>query len=133
MKKNPVFVMKKNPVFVEFEKLRKKQRKEVPAHSHESFDRHTNELIGLLQTVRKMTKTEQKAYWALVPVHKAKIGTRLRADGGFSCLKEGAIRTIQYDMEGKYVSCSAGKHYLDGQLSEDGSSYVGFYLAGEKK
>ncbi len=55
------------------------------------------------------------------------VGTPLVADDGFTCLTDGAVCPVQADTEGHfYVKCRAGKHYLDGQLMEDGDSLMGF-------
>jgi hypothetical protein len=54
-------------------------------------------------------------------------GTILIADGGFTCIKEGAELTVQNDPEfGLYVPCSdsGGKHMIDGQLDDRGH-YIG--------
>lgn len=69
-------------------------------------------------------------------VNEVKEGTVLVADGGFACLHEGDVLTVQKDSElaaanpelpelGLFVPCSDGKHFLDGQL-DDGEVYIGF-------
>ena len=59
----------------------------------------------------------------------AKPGLRLRADGGFTCIEQGALLTVETDSDGiKFVPCSHGRHYLDGQLAEDGR-LVGLFSA----
>ena len=50
-------------------------------------------------------------------------GTMLIADGGFTCIKEGDVLTVEADRNGMYVPCRDGKHYLDGQV--DRGHYVG--------
>lgn len=70
----------------------------------------------------------------MTPVKIAEVGpgTRLVADAGFTCLPEGAVVTVRSDGErGLYIPCAHYKHYLDGQLSDDGSEYVGLSLAVE--
>lgn len=83
--------------------------------------------------------------FALAPVDAVRPGTRLIADGGFTCLKEGEIVTVEAESDGEmFVRCCAsddgdyGKpakdaredhHGLDGQLDADGKNYVGFWLA----
>lgn len=47
-----------------------------------------------------------------------KVGDKLRADAGFTCLRDGEIVTVQEDAGGKYVPCADGKHYLDGQRAD---------------
>lgn len=57
------------------------------------------------------------------------VGTKLIADGGFTCLDEGDVVTVGLNGDGDLVvPCSAGTHCLDGQL-DDGDQYVGFTLA----
>lgn len=82
---------------------------------------------------------------ALVAVCYAKIadvkpGTCLRADGGFTCIAEGAILTVEADENGNlFVPChgpdakrshlrriSHERHYLECQ--HEGAVLIGFYL-----
>lgn len=69
---------------------------------------------------------------------EVKAGTVLIADGGFTCIKEGAELTVQESESGLYVLCSGPEdadcnghdqehHYLDGQL-DDGEVYIGLSL-----
>lgn len=62
-------------------------------------------------------------------VANTKEGSIIKVDGAFTCMKNGTHKTVKEDDEGNlYVDCSEGKHYLDGQLSEDELYYVGLYL-----
>lgn len=63
-------------------------------------------------------------------IHNVSAGTKLKADGGFTCLDEGVILTTQSDEGSLYVPCSCGKHFLDGQL-DDGEEYIGFTVVEE--
>jgi hypothetical protein len=65
------------------------------------------------------------------PVKIAEVGpgTRLVAEPGFTCLHDGQVVTVRSDGGGLYVPCAHGKHRLDGQLSGDGTEYVGLSLA----
>lgn len=54
-------------------------------------------------------------------------GDEVECDGGFTCLDRKAVATVKEDSVGKYISCSHGKHYLDGQLETDGDSLIGLY------
>ena len=57
------------------------------------------------------------------------VGTKLIADGGFTCLRAGDVLTVDIDDHGGlFVPCDAGQHRLDGQL-DDGDEYIGFQLA----
>lgn len=68
-----------------------------------------------------------------------KAGDRVRADGGFTCLKEGSIHTVlsttrdlsaaaNPPFESLFIECDDGKHMLDGQLDFDGDgALVGLY------
>ena len=58
---------------------------------------------------------------------EVKVGTVLIADGGFTCIKEGAELAAQEDSAGLFVPCADGHHYLDGQL-DDGDVYIGLRL-----
>lgn len=63
---------------------------------------------------------------------EVKVGSVLRTDSGFTCMPDGAEKTVyrgEPSYEGDkclYVSCEHGGHALDVQL-EDGE-YVGLYL-----
>lgn len=63
------------------------------------------------------------------PCSCVKPGTRLKADDGFDCILPGKILRVEDHGSGLFVKCKEGKHYLDGQLSSDGTYYVGFSLA----
>ena len=61
---------------------------------------------------------------------EVKAGTILIADDGFTCLHDGAERTVESDDDGLFIPCAAGKHYLDGQLNEN-DEYVGLTIKAE--
>ena len=62
-------------------------------------------------------------------VDQVTVGTMLTADGGFTCIKNGAVLTVQADDKGfLFVPCSHKGHWLSGQL-DDGDQYIGFTLA----
>lgn len=56
-----------------------------------------------------------------------KVGTRLKADGGFTCIEEGSVLTVAEYGNELFVPCNCGQHFLDGQL-DDGDRYIGFTL-----
>lgn len=58
---------------------------------------------------------------------EVKAGTVLIADGGFTCIKEGAELTVQDGPSGLFVPCDCGTHSIDGQL-DDGEVYIGLSL-----
>lgn len=59
-------------------------------------------------------------------------GVRLRADGGFNCIVEDSVLAVELDERNElFVPCGAGRHYLDGQLDDDGRC-VGFSLVSEE-
>jgi hypothetical protein len=51
----------------------------------------------------------------------------LEAADGFDCISPGDIKTVYEDESGFYVHCAHGRHYLEGQLNEEGTEYVEFY------
>lgn len=68
-------------------------------------------------------------------------GDKLRTDGGFTCLTEGEIRLVKMetgrlpgcsvqpppdDFSRLYIDCGEGRHYLEGQIGDDGE-LVGLY------
>ena len=63
--------------------------------------------------------------WATVA--NTQSGHQVETDAGFTCIDKGAILTVLNDEQGLYIPCSSGKHYLDGQLSNDLTHYVGLY------
>ncbi len=63
-------------------------------------------------------------------VGDAKPGVMVKCDGDFTCMGKGRKMTIRAAGDGSlWVACSHGKHSLDGQLSDDGKTYVGLYPA----
>lgn len=56
-------------------------------------------------------------------------GTQILLDEGFNCVEVGAQRAVCRDDNGLYFLCHSGRHYLDGQLSDNGKHYVGIALA----
>ena len=64
-----------------------------------------------------------------VPINEVKLGTVLFTDDGFTCMDAGRMRTVYRDDHGLFVACrcNGGRHYLDGQETDDGH-YVGFRL-----
>lgn len=69
-----------------------------------------------------MTKNWASAY-------EVKRGDLLEADGGFPCIAAGARLRIEGEetFPSLWVSCSAGRHYLSGNLKAEGE-LVGFRL-----
>lgn len=61
-------------------------------------------------------------------VAEAQPGARIQADGEFTFISRNATRTIQSDADWLWIDCRAGQHFLDGQLSADGTHYIGLYL-----
>jgi hypothetical protein len=62
----------------------------------------------------------------MMPVDKVKKGTLLRCDDGFTCIRAGTVVKVRKDSSGLWIPCREGRHYLDGQLNDSGSGYVGF-------
>lgn len=62
-------------------------------------------------------------------------GNNLFADGDFTCIRKGAtvVVTAEKRTGRLYIPCRSGKHFLDGQLSDDGKYYVGLYPQFAKK
>lgn len=58
-----------------------------------------------------------------------KAGDTLVADGGFTCIAEGAVLEVKDNGDGfLYVPCRRKRHYLDGQTNLEGE-VVGFSRA----
>ena len=68
--------------------------------------------------------------WAHITTCKE--GQTVKCDGGFDCIPEGEKRTIKSDSRFKdrfqslYIYCAEGKHFLSGQVGEDGE-LIGLY------
>ncbi len=60
-------------------------------------------------------------------VKKTKAGDRVRTDNAFTCIAPRQQRVILRCRHGLFITCRDGKHLIDGQLSDDGKSYVGLY------
>jgi hypothetical protein len=58
-------------------------------------------------------------------------GDVVETDGDFTCIGNKKRKHIQADKDGLYFTCNAGRHYLCGQLNDDGE-YVGLYLIERK-
>ena len=56
-------------------------------------------------------------------------GDYIRADGGFTCIPEGAVLQVQGQHQLLWVACTHCRHYLDGQIDEAGI-IIGFVRAG---
>ena len=55
-------------------------------------------------------------------------GMIIYADRGFTCVREGH-KVVQQDREGSlYITCTSGRHYLDGQENAQGE-LVGIRMA----
>ena len=57
-----------------------------------------------------------------VKLSDLKAGDLVQVDDGFTCMRSGP-RYVRVDKEdGRlYVHCAAGKHFLEGQLADDGT------------
>ncbi len=63
----------------------------------------------------------------VIPENEVNVGDILIADGGFTCLQSGEECEVKMDERGElYVDCEVGEHFLDGQLNDDLTEYVGF-------
>lgn len=60
-------------------------------------------------------------------VEKTKTGDTVQVDNDFTCIKANEKLIIQEDNEGLFIPCFHGKHYLDGQKSDDETYYIGIY------
>ncbi len=59
-------------------------------------------------------------------------GDLLEADGGFTCIPDGKILTVQGDPGALFVACRCGGHAIDGQNDGNGV-LVGFSSAERAK
>lgn len=62
----------------------------------------------------------------MMPVDWVKKGTLLRCDDDFTCIRAGTVVKVRESKEGLWIPCRSGRHYLDGQLNDSGTGYVGF-------
>lgn len=67
--------------------------------------------------------------WA--DIRKLRAGDKVNVDGGFTCLEAGEVVVQQHSQytgaAALYVSCRAGKHFLEGQC-DDGIHCVGITM-----
>lgn len=64
-----------------------------------------------------------------VYIDRLKAGDVIIADGGFTCMEEGAEKVVGIDVPAgePYVECDCGRHYLYGQVDdEDTGIVIGF-------
>ena len=64
-------------------------------------------------------------------VSEVKEGSYLEVDGDFTSMGKGTQLVVRKNHAGDgglYVECAEGTHYLDSQLSDDGTYYIGMYL-----
>ncbi len=62
-----------------------------------------------------------------VPVDKINEYDLIKVDAGFTCLDPYTVLMVHRDGASNelYVNCACGMHKLDGQLSDDGLTYIG--------
>lgn len=53
-------------------------------------------------------------------IKEIKAGDIVEADAGFTCLSQGR-HLVQSSDSGLFISCSNGKHFIDGQVDDDGT------------
>jgi hypothetical protein len=56
--------------------------------------------------------------WA--KVGEVRVGSHLICDGGFTCVPQGKRVTVKEAEDGLYFKCSEGRHYLCGQVDDEG-------------
>ena len=67
-----------------------------------------------------------------------KVGMKLKADGGFTCLNRGEISTVEFDADGYFIRCGGPRcskkrverHYLKAQCDDD-NNLIGLELMGK--
>ena len=69
---------------------------------------------------------------AFAKVDEVKRGSFLIADGGFTCMEPGRKKVMANAEGDLYVRCREGRHYLDGQIDENGV-YVGLTLTSRRR
>lgn len=75
-----------------------------------------------------MSKDKQGREYA--KTNEVKLGSKVVVDGDFTCIEPWTIHEVQVgEDEMLYIPCHEGQHYLSGELSEDGTFYVGVYPA----
>jgi hypothetical protein len=57
---------------------------------------------------------------------EVRVGTKLRADGGFSCISKGQVLVVNSHQGDLFVACDHGMHFLDGQCDDRRGGYEGF-------
>ena len=80
---------------------------------------------GQAQAPSKESHDSAGVEWARLS--QLKPGDKLRTDGGFDCIEDGAVVTVRARSDGElYVDCSEGGHTLDGQ-ADNGDHLIGMY------
>lgn len=71
--------------------------------------------------------TNGRAYARL---SQLQIGDQVQVDAGFRCIPSGKTLQVAADPSGNlFIQCTAGMHFLDGQMDVDHDTLVGVYPA----
>lgn len=54
-------------------------------------------------------------------------GDLVEVDEGFTCMSKGEVKTVKYKLNGLYIECKEGKHFLSGQLHDTENFLIGIY------
>lgn len=62
-----------------------------------------------------------------------KAGDKVQVDDGFTCIVKWGHRLVRQDstrpgIDGLFIDCRSGRHYLDGQLDDDSDFLIGVYM-----
>lgn len=60
-------------------------------------------------------------------VASTKAGDLIQVDGDFTCIHPWLCQHVQIEEKGLYLFCDDGQHFLNGQLNDDGTFYIGIY------
>lgn len=75
-----------------------------------------------------MRRTNAEAFLAKPPVRLSELaaGQDVLVDADFTCIKPWSRLTVSADETGAlFIRCREGRHYLDGQIGDDGDTLVG--------
>lgn len=65
-------------------------------------------------------------------INDIKVGDKLIADGGFTCMSNGEVKEVKSyggGLVGFYVDCAEGTHNLEGQVDDEQGFIVGLTKA----
>lgn len=72
-------------------------------------------------------QTEDKNGRPYARLDALSVGDSVETDDCFTCRKVGQVSKVKIDEGRLFIDCADGKHFLDGQLQDEGDALIGVY------